>query len=464
VKELLEEVRDKAQARGVQFMDARLFAIDSTDVSVQDGKADKVGHRTVSAVGVRVLVDDAWGYASTEAITAKSLDESLTTAIEMARMSSSRVAHAGVVADVTPNVDTVVATVEHDPRSVPLEEKVRRISAYEAAGVGAGNGKITNSMALYGDRWSREVVCNTFGTLVDQQTIRTRIVSLYTASDGTTRQTAFKGFSEQAGFELLDRVTPGEFTELAATQAVDLLSADRCPSGKFPVVLDQSVTGLFTHEVLGHNAEADEVFNGLSIISDKMGERIASDHVTIVDDATMPRLSGSYAYDSEGMPGQQRTIIDKGVLTGFMHSLETASRFGVAPNGSGRAQDAHSMPIVRMSNTYMLPGEQSLDDLVGGIDEGLLIQDSRGGYVYPERGQYTCMANCGRMIRNGELAEPVREITFSGMTLDTLMDIDAVSSDLEYDPGMCGKGGQGMYVTDGGAHVRVKEVVVGGQE
>ncbi len=464
MKELLEQVRDTARTRGVQFMDARMFEVDSTDVQVQDGKADKVSQIAVSAVGIRVLIDDAWGFASTEAITTQALDESLTTAIEMARLSSERVAHAGVVAEAPPSVDTVVATVENDPRSVSLEEKVRRISDYEAAGVTVGDGKISNSMAAYGDRWSRETVCNTFGTLVDQETIRTRIVALYTASDGTTRQTAFKGFSEQAGFELLDRVSAGEFTELAAAQAVDLLSADRCPSGKFPVVLDQSVTGLFTHEVLGHNAEADEVFNGLSIISDKMGQKIASDHVTIVDDATVPRLSGSYAYDSEGMPGQKRTIIDKGVLTGFMHSLETASRHGVTPNGSGRAQNAHSMPIVRMSNTYMLPGERSLEDLVAGIDEGLLIQDSRGGYVYPERGQYTCMANRGRMIRNGELAEPVREITFSGMTIETLMNIDAISSDLEYEPGMCGKGGQRMYVTDGGAHVRVKEVVVGGQE
>ena len=464
MKELLERIRDKAARNGVQFMDTRLFSHDSTTVQVQDGKADKVSQNRKSAVGVRVLADDAWGFASTDVITAESLDESLASAREMAKASSARVVDAGVVAQVGSSVDTVSALVEQDPRGVSLEAKVGRASDYEAAGCRVGGEQIANSMVFYADGWSREVVCNTFGTLVDQEVIRTRMFALFTASDGTTRQTAFSVFGEQSGFELVDRVSAAEFSELAARKAVDLLSAARCPSGKFPVVLDPSVTGLFTHEVLGHNAEADAVFNGMSIISGKVGEQIASEHVTIIDDATLPPLYGSYAYDSEGMPGRRRTIIENGVLKGYMHSLETASRFGATPTGSGRAQDAHSLPLVRMSNTYTQPGELTLEELVSGIDKGLLIQDSQGGYVYPERGQYTCMATRGRMIRNGELAEPIREIRFSGMTLDTLRNIDAVSRDLAYEPGTCGKGGQSMPVTDGGPYVRVKEVVVGGQE
>ena len=464
MKELLERIRDRAQRMGVQFMDARMFALDATGVSVEDGKAADVGQRRNSAVGVRVLVDDAWGFASTDIITPEALEESLKSAIEMARSSSARVVNAGVVAKVSPVVDTVRAVVERDPRSVLLEEKVRRAADYESAGVRAGQDKISNSIVHYNDWWSREIVCNTHGTLVDQEIVRTMVFAVFTATDGTVRQRAYKVITEQVGYELLDRVSAAEFTEEVAKKVVALLSAKRCPSGKFPVVLDPSVTGVFTHEVLGHNAEADFVFNGTSIIEGKVGQQIASEHVTIVDDASIPRLSGSFSYDSEGLPGQKRTIIEKGVLKGFLHSLETAARFGVQPNGSGRAQDAHKMPIVRMSNTYMQPGKHTLEDLLKDIDVGILIEDAGGGYVHPEKGHYTCMANQGRMIRNGQLAEPIREITFTGVMLETLRNIDAVSRDLVFWPGMCGKGGQSAFTTCGGSYVRVKEVVVGGQE
>jgi TldD protein len=464
MKELLEGARDRARKLGVQFMDARLVSSESTDIVVQDGKADSVGQGHGTAIGVRVLVDNAWGFASADVLTHEAIGNSLTSAIEMARSSSARVVDPGVVAEVAPVVDTVTMVVERDPRGVPLSEKVTAASRLEESGRIAGGDPVINSVIRYSDLWRREIICNTVGSFVDQEVISTLAAATFTAADGETRQNSFEVVKEQAGFELIERTNPADLSEKAAKKAVELLSANRCPSGKFPVILDPSVAGLFTHEVLGHNAEGDEVFNGMSIISGKIGEQIASELVTIVNDPTIPKLNGTYAYDSEGVPGAPMTIIENGVLKGFMHSLETASRFGAQPTGSGRAESAHKMPIVRMANTYMLPGSNTLDDMISDIDEGMLIQRSNGGYVYPERGQYTCFAKEGRMIRNGRLAEPVREVTFSGMTLDTLRDIDAMSSEIAFDPGTCGKGGQRAPVTDGGPWVRVKEVVVGGQE
>ena len=242
-------------------------------------------------------------------------------------------------------------------------------------------------------------------------------------------------------------------------------TASRAPSGKFPVVLHPSITGLLVHEALGHNAEADHVFNGESIIEGKLNQEIASDLVTIIDDATLPRLSGSYPYDSEGTPGQKRVIVENGVLKCYMHSLETAARFGVKPNGSARAMDGHCSPIVRMSNTFIAPGELTFEEMLKDIDEGIFMAQGHWGYVFCERGQYTCHAGEAWMIRNGQLGEHLRDVSFSGMTLETLMNIDAVSQDLEFLlPGMCGKSGQWMHVNGGGPYVRVREVVVGGQE
>jgi len=465
MEELLESIRDKAKRRAVQFMDVRLFEEDGTTVIVQDMKADKVSQGKSTAVGLRVLMDGAWGFASTDAVDSRSLDGCLRAALEMAKASTVRVAHPGVVAEIQPIVDTVRVEVEKDPRSVSLEEKVRRVLDYEKAGLDCARDKLCNTIVSYHDSWTRETICNTAGTLIEQETTRTAIGTAMTAVEGSVRQMAHERFSEQVGFELLDKISSKDFTEKAAQRAVALLSARRAPSGKFPVVLHPSITGLLVHEALGHNAEADLVFSGESIIEGKIGEQIASERVTIMDDATIPRLSGSYRYDSEGIPGQRRILIENGVLKGYLHSLETAARFEVKPNGSARAMNGHCSPIVRMSNTFIAPGELTFEEMLKDIDEGIFMKEGHWGYVFCERGQYTCHSGEGWMIKNGQLGEHLRDVSFSGMTLETLMNIDAVSKDLEFLlPGMCGKSGQGMHINAGGPYVRIKEVVVGGQE
>jgi len=465
MKGLLESIRDKAQRRGVQFMDVRLFEEDSTTVTVQDRKADKVSQGKSSSVGLRVLMDGAWGFASTDVVDSQSLDHCLQAALEMAQASTVRVAHPGVVAEIQPVVDVVRVEVEKDPRSVALEEKVKRVLDYEKAGMDCARGKLCNTIVSYRDAWTRETICNTAGTLIEQETIRTALQTAMTAVEGPVRQMAHEHFSEQVGFELLDRISSKDFTEKAAQRAVSLLSARRAPSGKFPVVLHPSITGLLVHEALGHNAEADSVFNGQSIIEGKIGEQIASECVTIMDDATLPKLNGSYPYDSEGVPGQKRILVENGILKGYLHSLETAARFGVEPNGSARAMNGHCPPIVRMSNTFISPGKLSFEEMLKDMDEGIFMKGGHWGYVFCERGQYTCHSGEGWMIKNGQLGEHLRNVSFSGMTLETLMNIDAVSKDLEFLlPGRCGKSGQGMHINAGGPYVRIREVVVGGQE
>ncbi|UCG82948.1 MAG: TldD/PmbA family protein [Dehalococcoidia bacterium] len=465
MKAYLESIRDKAKRRGVQFMDVRMFEEDSTSVTVQDRQADKVSQGKSSAVGLRVLFDGAWGFASTDVVDSQLLDQCLQAALEMAKASTVRVAHPGAVAEIQPIVDTVRMEVEKDPRSVSLEEKVKRVLDYEKAGIECARDKLCNTIVGYRDSWTRETICNTADTLIEQETIRTAIWTAMTAVEGPVRQMAHERLSEQVGFELLDRISSKDFTEKAAKRAVALLSARRAPSGKFPVVLHPSITGLLVHEALGHNAEADHVFNGESIIEGKIAEQIASGCVTIMDDATIPGLNGSYRYDSEGIPGQKRIIVENGILKGYLHSLETAARFGMKPNGSARAMNGHCSPIVRMSNTFIAPGKLSFEEMLKDIDEGIFMKGGHWGYVFCERGQYTCHAGEGWMIENGRLGEHLRNVSFSGMTLETLLNIDAVSRDLEFLlPGRCGKSGQGMHINAGGPYVRVKEVVVGGQE
>lgn len=466
MQEVLEQLRDAALRRSVAFMDARADDRESTAAAIQDGKADKLSHSKTQGLGVRVLVDGAWGFATTNEVTKESAAECLDDAITMARASGARASALTELADVEPVIDTVEAKFERDPRSVPIAEKMAMLTTMEKAAVDACGDKLSNTIVSYGDSAVTEVLCNTRGTLLTQETVRTQLSASITAQEGAARQQYRERECSQQGYELIERLTPDDVPVKAAETAVDLLSARRAPSGKFCVVFHPTVTGLLTHEALGHNAEADLVLSGQSIIADKVGEKVAADCLSIIDDATLsPDSWGSYPYDSEGTPAQRRVIIENGVLRGYMHSLQTAAALGAAPNGSARADGYACRPLVRMSNTFIEPGETPLDELLAGVDEGILLKGGGWGYVMCERGQYTCNAGQGYWIRNGEVREQIRDVSISGMTLETLLSADAVSQDWEMTmPGMCGKGGQGMYINAGGPYVRAREVVVGGQE
>ena len=285
-----------------------------------------------------------------------------------------------------------------------------------------------------------------------------------TAQNGTIRQRASERRARKSGFELVEGTSGSEFSEKAARRALSLLSAPPAPAGKLPAIFHPSIAGLLVHEAIGHNTEGDLVLTGQSILAGKLDTQIAADCISIVDDSTIPNSWGSYAYDSEGVAGRRRLLVDRGVLKGFLHSLETAAKMGVAPSGSARADGFMHAPIVRMSNTMILPGESTLEELMRDIDHGILLRGGQWGYVQSEKGQYTCHAGEGVMIRDGQLAEQVRDVSISGMTLDTLANALGVSRDFEMEmPGNCGKNGQSMPVNGGGPYVKVKEVVVGGQ-
>jgi TldD protein len=465
MRELLEALRDTAKKRGAEFMDVRAMENQGTSIQLQDGRADKVSQSRSRGLGVRVLMNRAWGFASTDGYDRQRAFDCLELAMAMAKASQARLGELGALAEAPAAQDSVPPRFEKDPHSVPLADKMKLLSQYEQAAVAAGQGKLVNTVVSYSDGRERASLCNTRGTYLETESIRTMVGASMTALDGDVRQQAGERRGEQCGYELIDRLTPDEVSAKAAKRAVALLKAKRAPAGKFTVVFHPSITGLLTHEALGHNSEADLVLSGQSILEGKLGQKIASECITIIDDGTIPGSWGSYAYDSEGTASQRRVIIENGVLKGFLHSLETAAKMGVAPNGSARAQGFGNRPVVRMSNTFIVPGTMTFEELLKDIDIGVYLKGGQWGYVLCERGQYTCSAGEGYMIRNGQLAEHLRDVCISGLTLETLANADAVSRDFEMQmPGMCGKSGQGMHINAGGPHVRVRDIVVGGQE
>jgi TldD protein len=466
MKDALAWLMDEARKAGAAFADARMVDSRGTGLRRQDGKTDRLAEGASLGVGVRVLLEGAWGFSSTTALDRDGLRRCLETATAMARASQARVIEPGVMAAIAPTVGEYVSPFEVDPRSIPVDRKMGLVNALEKAALDRAGSAAANSMAYYDDSARRELVCNTQGVSVDNTMVRVSLGVRITAQDGEIRQRGYENKAVTGGFEVAQEADPTEMGTKAADTALMLLKADRAPSGKFPVILHPSIVGVFIHEALGHNAEADLVLGGDSILDGKLGTPVASELITVVDDATIPRSWGSYRYDSEGTPGERRLIIESGILRGFMHSLETAARMGVAPNGSARADGYGARPIVRMSNTMVLPGLGTLEELAKGIDLGVLLEGGEWGYVMTAKGQYTCHAGRGRLIRNGEIGAPLRDVSVAGMILDTLRDVDGLTEHFELPDrgGTCGKNGQGMPTNGGGPYVRVKELVVGGQE
>lgn len=463
MRDLLKSICDAAKKRGAGFADARVFESENTGITRQDGRADKLNSSDSRGIGIRVLKDHAWGFASVSDFDKDSAFAALDAAVSMAEASSAR-SEEGVVTELEGIERESKAQVEIDPRSVSVERKMAALEGYEQAAIKIVGDKLANSVVTYSDRADTETICNTQGTFVKKESIRTIMHTRIVVRDGSILQKASSRIGEPVGFELVERTKAEDFSVKSAELALALLTAAPPPAGKFPVIFHPSITGLLTHEAIGHNAEADHILAGGSIIAGKIGEKIASELITIIDDSTIPGKWGSFEYDSEGTPGSRRVIIEKGVLKGYMHSLETAAKMSAKPNGSARAQDYSNRPIIRMSNTFIEPGTSTFEDLVKGIDLGIYLKGGEYGYVFCERGQYTCHAGEAVMIRNGELAEQLRDVSVAGMTLETLANIDMISNDFEMKmPGMCGKDGQGMYVDNGGPHIRVTELVVGGQ-
>lgn len=465
MRELIEDTLALAREKGAAFADLRITQGEGITIQVQDGQADKIASGSSRGAGLRVLVEGAWGFAPTNNINRAELAQCVADAVAMARAASGDVTEPGVVAEVAPVEAQVKAKYEVDPRGVPLDERVAAIFALEQRARSQDPEHIVNTRASYADGAGRMYLGNTFGTYIEYETVRCSVGLMVTAQEGEVRQWAAEHKANACGYELLRDIDADEFAGEAAQQAIDLLAAALPPAGKFEVIIDPQICGLLVHEAFGHNCEADAVWSGNSILEGKIGQPVASELVTIVDDPTLPDANGSFEYDHEGVRGERHVLVQDGILQGYLHSLETAARFSVAPNGAARAMGHMHSPVVRMSNTFIEPGDSTLEEMMADIKHGLYLKGGSWGYVFTARGQFTCNVQQAYAIENGRLGQRYRNVNIAGMTVETLEGVTAVGNDLEFRlGGTCGKHGQGVPVDTGGPHIRVREVVVGGQQ
>jgi TldD protein len=312
--------------------------------------------------------------------------------------------------------------------------------------------------------WEQEVlVANSEGAWVEDRRVRSRLVAQVIAANETDTQTGHIGPGLSTGLELFDTYPPAEVGRKAAEMALTNLRAKKVPAGTMPVVIGNSFGGVIFHEALGHLLETTSVAKKASVLSDKLGEEVASKTVTYIDDGTTPHGWGSSEYDDEAAKTERTVLIEKGILKSYMVDKLGSLKTGYRATGSGRRQDYTFAPTSRMRNTFIAPGDTPKDKLFEGIDFGLYAKSMGGGQVSPGSGEYNFAVNEGYIIRKGQIEEPVRGAMLVGKGPESIKRIAAVSNDLETGPGMCGSLSGSVPVEVGQPHLLISEIVVGGE-
>lgn len=443
---IVDNLREKSE-----YVDLRVGESLSNVIVMKDGKIQEITSGTNWGCCIRVLKNGAWGVSFTT--NPNKLHETAESALKLAKTLSNDAKLAGV----EPIEDRIKSRAKLKLQDTSLDEKKSVMTDAEKAANLEG---IVSTTVNYVDGEGTTIFASSEGTLLEVEESRVALfLNAVAASEGMI-QFGHKSTGGAAGFEVLQKEDLEKFGRITAEKALRLLKAELPPSGKFPVVMDPELTGVFIHEALGHASEADLILQNDSILKGKMGTQIGSPVVTIVDDATMDAF-GYYAYDSEGVKTSPNTLVEDGVLTSLLSSRETASQLGITPSGNARSA-LGDQPIVRMSNTYLKPGELEFDELVGDIDNGIYLKGSRGGQVDTGKGVFQFNAAESFLIEKGEVTNPLRDVSLSGNILEMLLHVDGLGSDFKMGVGFCGKSGQTVPVGDGGPHVRVKEATVGG--
>lgn len=414
-----------------------------------------------SGACVRVLCQGAWGFASTPDTGKTAIGEAAGRAFRIAKGISETVKEKASLAPVTPVTDDVTVPMKRDFINVPIAEKLELLSTtHEAV---KRYDFISSDLITYRDTYTVEEFNSSEGSTVITRTPRIYWALELIGRKGDQVQSVRRRLGATAGLEAFDGDAALRQADAGAASLVALLSGKSPPSGTLPVITDPDLTGVFAHEAVGHASEADLVATGNSCFGGRMGEQIGSELVTIRDDATISGAFGSLVYDEEGVRAGNKVLIKNGVLNDFILSRETAANLGMTPNGGARADSYHNRPIVRMSNTYIEAGDRTLAELLEGIELGVYAKGTRGGQVNTAQGFFQFNAQESYLVEHGEITKPLRDVSLSGRTLDTLRLIDGVGKDEDlHGVGICGKG-QLVPVGDGGPHIRIAKCVVGGR-
>ena len=455
---VVEGVLDTALRTGGDF--AEIFAEDrrGSAARLDDGRVEELTSGRDRGAGIRVVVGETTGFAHTSDLSEAGLKAAAEAAAAAARGGGGgvRTVPLSLVSAPAPN------SVDVLPESVPKSEKVALLRRADDAARAAG-GAIRQVSAVYGDSRRRILVANSEGILANDDQVKTRFAVSCVASGDAGMQTGRESVGSTVGFELFKTVDVEELARLAASRALTKLKARPAPSGSLPVVIKQGSGGVLFHEACGHGLEADHIAKEVSVFAGQVGEMVASPLVTLVDDGTMGPEWGALAIDDEGHPAGHNVLIENGILTDYMWDWLRSRKEGRASSGNGRRESYQHLPMVRMTNTYVLAGESDPEEIIRQTPHGVYVAQLGGGQVNTATGDFVFGMTEAYLIEDGHITEPLRDANLIGNGPEVLRNIDVVGNDFAMGPpGTCGKQGQGVPVGDGQPTLRVTAMTIGG--
>ncbi len=443
---------------GAEYVEVRAQKLFKTMLTIKEDRVEAAKEGIENGVAIRVLVNGAWGFASPCSFDVKALVDVVSEACRMAKAASQKLKNPIKLVEGKVFEDHVSVNPKKDPSKTSIEDKIRTTSTIAETVLGYDK-RVKSCTVDYLDIAGTSYFMNNEGAYIEQDKLYVWSRIFVIAKEKEVFTFSREEVGSTSGYEVFDVEAPEIVGERAAKRSIEQLKAKTPRGGTFPVVLGPNVVGVFVHEAFGHLAEADLTLAG-SVLMGKLGKKVASEVVAIYDDGTIEGAFGSFKYDDEGVPAQKTLLVKDGVVVGLMHNRETAHKFNVKPTGNARAEDFRVEPIIRMRNTFLEPKDHSFEELIEGIKFGYYFKSFRGGQANLD-GTFQVGIQEGYEIVKGEVGEPVRNASISGNTLETLYRVDAVGKDFELWPGRCGKG-QTAFVCDGGPHIRVKGVLVGG--
>lgn len=456
-KRLLEEILGIAVSTGADFAEVYCELTRSSSIRLLDGKIESVNDTTVSGVGIRAFLGTRTVYGSTSDISRQGLVKcarSVATAMGDGDMPQSVRLTERIFPDIHP-VRIVPTDADMKLKTELLSEGCAAAKEYDSRIVQVAGGLASVDHTIQ--------IANTEGLLTSDRHIRTRMMVDVTASSGDEMQSGRFSPGRGMGLETFELFPPKEIGITAAKEAITNLGASYCPAGKMTVAIENGFGGVIFHEACGHSLESDSVGTGTSQMCGKLGQQIANEKVTAIDDGTIPGAWGSVNIDDEGNPTQRNVLIENGVLKSYMIDRLGSRRMGMPMTGNSRRESYKYEPSSRMTNTFIDNGPDKNEDIIASIEYGLYAKSMGGGSVNPLTGEFNFAVSEGYMVRGGKICEAVRGASLIGTGAEILMNIDMVGQNLATGQGMCGSGSGSVPTDVGQPLIRVSSITVGGK-
>lgn len=455
---LVDAVLRRAGGSGADLVELYVERKRNQSIAFEESRVDRVNSGHDSGAGIRIIHGTVISYVYTEDLSEAGL---LKTA-DLAAAVGKRGGGVFSVAALT-GTPAAVRRVKIPPDSVATDRKIELLQQADETARSV-SGAIRQVSLGYGETTQEVLIATSEGLRHRDERTRIRLMVQVVAGRNGDVQTALETPGAQVGFELFEKVSPVQSAQIAADRAVRLLDARPSPAGTMPVVMGNEFGGVLFHEACGHGLEADFVSKGSTVYTGKLGEKVASDILTAIDDGSAPTEWGSGAVDDEGTPTHRTVLIDHGVLRSYLHDRRSAGKQGLAVTGNGRRQSYQHLPIPRMTNTFIAPGSATADEILAATTRGLYARKLGGGQVDPITGDFVFAVTEGYLIEDGRLGPMVRGATLVGNGPRTLHKVDMIGTDLGLAPGTCGKDGQSVPVSVGQPTLRISELTVGGTD